>query len=32
VLTVIFLGLPVIEAQTRMMLGIPLGFKVARKV
>lgn len=32
VLTVIFLGLPVIEAQTRMLLGIPLGFKVARKV
>ncbi len=32
VLTVIFLGLPVIDAQTRLMLGIPLGFKVARKV
>jgi len=32
ILTVIFLALPVIESQTRLMLGIPLRFKVARKV
>jgi hypothetical protein len=32
ILTVIFLALPVIEAQTRLLLGIPIRFKVARKV
>jgi len=32
VLTLIFLALPVIDAQTRLLLGIPLQFKVARKV
>jgi hypothetical protein len=32
VLSLIFLALPVIEAQTRLMLGIPLRFKVARKI
>ena len=31
-MTVFFLALPVLEAQTRLMLGIPLRFKVARKV
>ncbi|MEP7288042.1 MAG: hypothetical protein ABI947_19995 [Chloroflexota bacterium] len=32
VMTLFFLALPVMEAQTRLMLGIPLRFKVARKV
>jgi hypothetical protein len=32
ILTLIFLALPVIDGQTRLMLGIPIRFKVARKV
>ena len=32
ILTVIFLALPVIEAQTRLLLGIPIRVKVAREV
>ncbi len=32
ILTLIFLALPVIDAQTRLLLGIPLQFKVARKI
>ncbi len=31
-MTLIFLALPVVDAQTRLMLGIPIRFKVARKV
>jgi hypothetical protein len=31
-MTLIFLSLPVIDAQTRLMLGIPIRFKVARKI
>ena len=31
-LTLIFLALPVIDAQTRLLLGIPIRFRVARKV
>jgi hypothetical protein len=32
ILTLIFLALPVIDAQTRLLFGIPIRFKVARKV
>ncbi|HRL11617.1 MAG TPA: glycosyltransferase family 2 protein [Aggregatilineales bacterium] len=32
VLTVIFLALPVLEAQTRLLVGITLEFRVSRKI
>jgi hypothetical protein len=32
VLVLILVAIPVIEAQTRLMLGIPLHYKVARKI
>src|SRR5438477_10857387 len=31
-MTLFFLALPVVDAQTRLMLGIPISFKVARKI
>jgi hypothetical protein len=32
VLTVLFVAIPVLEAQSRLMLGVPLQYKVARKI
>lgn len=32
VLTLIFLALPVLQAQTRLLVGVPLQYKVARKL
>jgi hypothetical protein len=31
-LTLIFVALPTIQAQTRLMVGIPLRFKVSKKI
>jgi hypothetical protein len=32
ILTLIFVALPTLQAQTRLMVGIPLRFKVSQKI
>jgi hypothetical protein len=32
VLTLIFVALPTLQAQTRLLVGIPLQFRVTRKI